>query len=403
MFINKQFTSLWISQTLSQIATNIVLFYVTFVIYTKTLSNSSVSLVVLIFIIPSFVSSIIAGVLVARTGKKWVLFITNLIRACIVSPLLWTNQESSFLYLMLFLLAFTTQFFTPAESSLIPTIVPSSKLVSANAYFSSTINITLIVGFLISPLLIKLIGDTIIYIVIVCYIVAALLILSIQTSEPFIYTNFSQPIQNLFKKFFMYFGHVFSASYQNVRIKKRIFTISLFQVVLFVLVALAPGFAHRILRVGVEDVSFLVVFPTALGFFTASLHLQRSKKIIDERSLRYSTYGFTAFICFTIFIVSQVHVGKIIHLLLFLLLFGFGLFNGRLIIYSYASIQKDSNSVDRAKYFGLLNAYTNLASAIPVVLSGYLSDVLGIDKVILLLSFFFMYMWRREYVKSDVG
>jgi MFS family permease len=401
MFINKQFTSLWISQTLSQIATNIVLFYVTFVIYTKTLSNSSVSLVVLIFILPSFVSSIIAGVLVARMGKKWVLFITNLIRACLVVPLLWVRPESSFLYLMLFLLAFTTQFFTPAESSLIPIIVPSLKLVSANAYFSSTINITLMLGFLISPVLLKFIGDSTIYIVIVCYIFAALSILSIKINEPFLYTNFRQPIQNLFKKFFRYFGHIFSVSYKDIRIKKRIITISLFQVVLFVLVALAPGFAHTILRVGVEDVSFLVVLPTALGFFTASLYLQRSKSIIDERLLRYSTYGFTALICLIIFIVSQIHIGTITQIIFFSLLFFFGLFNGRLIIYSYASIQKDSNPVDRAKYFGLLNAYTNLASTIPVVLSGYLSDVIGIDKVILLLGLFFMYMWRREKLKSE--
>lgn len=396
MFINRKFTLLWIAQIFSQIATNIVLFYITVVVYSKTLSNSSVSLAILIFIIPSFFSSVIAGVIVARMGKKWVLSFANIIRAFLLVPLIWINPESSFLYVILFLLAFTTQFFSPAESSLIPLIVPSDKLVSANAYFSSTINITLMIGFLVTPILLKLIGDATILLTISFFIISAFLLLFIPIKEPLFFTNLKQPIPNLIRKFLSYFNYISSINKKDLQIKNNIYTISIFQVMIFVLIALAPGFAHKILQVGVEDVSYLVIFPTAFGYFIASIYLQNKTRIINILSLKKITYMLTMINCLFIFMISQIPVSLFTRFLLFILLSFFGFLNGRIVIYSYAIIQKQTSMGDRAKYFGYLNAYTNLSSIIPVILSGYLSDILGIDKVILILAIFFGYMWKKQ-------
>jgi MFS family permease len=362
---------------------------VSFFIYKQTASNTAVSFALLSFLIPSFISSILAGVIVERMGKRWVLIMANLLRAGIVFLMFFMEKNIGFLYLFIGLLALTTQFFTPAESSIIPRIVPQNKLISANAYFSITIYLTLILGFLISPFAFKFFGYKTVFIIFFIYILSAVVLYFLRLNEPVFYTNFKQPFKHLMRKFKDTFMYTFVNFWTNKNVNKNVFSVIIVQVVLFVLIALAPGFADKILRIPVEDLSFLIVFPTAIGFLISSLLISRMHV---KRSEQYTNYSFLALaITFsTIFITSQFKSRELFNIINFGLLALVGFFSGVIIILAYSNLQKDDLGQGRAGYFGLLNAFVTLASVLPVLLSGFLSDFFGVDKILLVvaLSFF---------------
>lgn len=389
MFINSQFACLWLAQTLSQIATNTLVFFIGFFIYKKTTSNIAVSLTLLAFLIPSFLSSILAGVVVSRMGKKWVLFLSNVLRALIVLVMFFCEKNIFYLYGLMFLLALTAQFFAPAESSIIPQLVPKDKLITANAYFSTTSNSTLIVAVFLSPLLFKLFAYKAIFLIFLMFLLASASIYFLRLVEPLFFTNFKQPVDGLLKKFQYHLSLIFKNFFSNNKINQNVFYILLFQIVMFVLVVLAPGFADKILRVPIEDLSFLIIFPVTIGFIAASLVISRLKRVEQKRLIK-SSFLAISFIFMTIFIISQFKTRTFFNLLNFFLLLGFGFFSELVVVVAYAGLQKETQVGERAGYFGLLNAFISLASIIPILLSGILSDVFGVDKIVLLLGLVFL-------------
>jgi MFS family permease len=399
MFINRSFLFLWLGQGLSQFATNVLVFFISFFIYKQTSSNIAVSGALLSFLVPSFLSSILAGVIVDRMGKKWVLFISNLIRAFIVFFLFFFEGNISFMYFFIALLALTTQFFMPAESSIIPRIVSAKRLITANAYFSITIYLTLILGFLFSPILFKILQYKALFVVLILYIVAAIAVYFVDVKEPVFYTNFRQPVTDLLSKFRTNFLFILRNFFKNKSINRNVSQIIIIQVVLFVLISLAPGFADKILKIPVEDLSFLIVFPTAIGFLIASLIISRLKKI-NELSYIHTSFWLLGLIFLTIFWLSQYQSRALVNDLNFISLMLFGFFSGVIIILSYARLQRSNNAEGNAGYFGILNALVNLASIVPVLLSGYLSDFFGTDKIMGVISIIFFILAVRY--KSDV-
>lgn len=394
MFINRSFLFLWLAQSLSQFATNVLVFFIAFFIYKQTSSNIAVSGALLSFLVPSFLSSILAGVLVDRMGKKWVLFISNILRALIVFILFFFEKNITFMYLFIGLLALTTQFFMPAESSIIPRIVPAKKLIIANAYFSITIYLTLILGFLVSPLLFKLLGYKALFIIFILYIISAIVVYFVNLKEPVFYTNFKQPISNLFSKFKSNFSFILRNFFQNKNINSNVSNVILIQVVLFVLISLAPGFADKILKIPAEDLSFLIVFPTAIGFLIASIIISRLKKI-NESLFLHASFWLLGLVFLSIFFLSQFKSRAVVNDLNFISLSIFGFLSGVIIIISYSRLQRSNNTEGNAGYFGILNALVNLASIIPVLLSGFLSDFFGADKIMGLISIVFFGMAIR--------
>ena len=389
MFINSQFTCLWLAQTLSQIATNTLVFFIGFFIYKKTTSNIAVSLTLLAFLIPSFLSSILAGVTVSRMGKKWVLFLSNIFRALIVFLMFFAEKNFFCLYILMFFLALTAQFFAPAESSIIPQVVPKDKLITANAYFSTTGNLALIVGVLLSPILFKLFAYKTLFFILFMFLGAAASIYFLRLEEPLFYTNFKQSVNGLAKKFHYHLSFIIGNFVKDKKINQNVFYIILFQVTIFILITLAPGFADKILRVPIEDLSFLIIFPTTIGFIMAAFVIRWFKKIKEKVLIKRSFLGISL-IFLAIFLTSQLKTRAFLNLLNFFLLAIFGFLSELVVVTAYANLQKETKVGERAGYFGLLNAFISITSIIPVLLSGVLSDMFGVDKIVLLLALVFL-------------
>lgn len=389
LFHNRPFLYLWIAQGLSQLANNVLLFFITFFIYKKTSSNIAVSIVLLVYLLPSFLSSILAGVVVDRMGKKWILFFTMLLRAFFVFLMFFSAHTVFYLYMLISLLALTTQFFTPAESAIMPKFVAPHELILANAYFASTINLSLIGGFFLSSFLFKFFGFNTVFFIFGAYIISTLALYLLPIKEKIFYTNFRQPFFHLVKKFSIHLSLLIQDFIKDKTINHCVFSIVILQVVFFILIASSPGFADKILKIPVEDLSFLIVFPIALGFIIASLVVNRIDTAYKHKKLSRFFFMLCGSILLFIFIISQFPSRNLLNVLNFVLFVGFGFSSGMIMIISYANLQKATGEERRAGYFGLLNALINIASLIPVFFSGILSDVFGVDKIVMVLALVF--------------
>ena len=151
------FSYMMISEFFSQLAFNMQHFILIVVIYKLTHSNTAVSGLILSLTIPSIVFSLFSGVLVDRWNKKKVLFFSNLLRGFIILPFLIYNLHIGIIYFLTFLIAIATQFFIPAESSIIPSLVPRRLIFPANAVFSLGIYGTILFGYILAgPMLLAL-------------------------------------------------------------------------------------------------------------------------------------------------------------------------------------------------------------------------------------------------------
>jgi MFS family permease len=156
---NGNFVKLWMAQLVSQTAQNGLMFTLLVLIAERSESGVVGSVLVLSFMLPAVVLSLVAGVLVDRWPKRTVLIATNLIRVVICLAYIGSDHYISALIVLTLVFSSVSQFFGPAESSTIPMLVSRRQLISANGLFQLTLTGSQFMGMVIlSPLLLKLGG-----------------------------------------------------------------------------------------------------------------------------------------------------------------------------------------------------------------------------------------------------
>ena len=88
------------------------------------------------------------------------LFLTNLIRGMLLLAFLIPNLSIGIIYTLTFFIAVATQFFIPAESAIIPSLVPQRLIISANAVFTFGIYATMLMGYILSGPILLILGQT---------------------------------------------------------------------------------------------------------------------------------------------------------------------------------------------------------------------------------------------------
>ena len=81
VFRNRAFVYLWSAQTLSQLASNMVLAALMATVRRTTGSDTAVAVLILTFLVPAVLFSTLGGVLVERSNAKVIMLATNLVRA----------------------------------------------------------------------------------------------------------------------------------------------------------------------------------------------------------------------------------------------------------------------------------------------------------------------------------
>jgi predicted MFS family arabinose efflux permease len=395
---NKNFLTLWSGQVFSQIADKIYLVLMIALIDSRFQQQGQpisgwVSSVMVAFTIPAVLFGSIAGVYVDRWSKKSVLVMTNLLRGVLVIGLLpllswvhnwqpWGETPVGFALMLgiTFLVSTLTQFFSPAEQSVIPLVVEKRDLLSANSLYTTTMMISVIVGFALGEPLLA-IADHVFsrfsvpdlgkdLLVGGGYAIAGLILLLLKTGEQPIAADADQP-------------HVFAdiqdgLRYLGKQAKVRAALIQL--VILFSIFAALSVLAVRLAEVMPEIKSsqfgFLLAAggvgmaagATALGSF--------GQRISYSRLGNYGTIGMAIGLTGLAFLHQ--HLWGALAMLAWI-----GAAAALVGIPMTTTIQQETPEAMRGKVFGLQNNAVNIALSLPLVLAGIAESMFGLKIVFL--------------------
>jgi MFS family permease len=150
----RAFVYLWSAQLVSTIGDSLTSLAAGIIVYRVTGSVLNVGLMLMATAVPALIFGLVAGVVVDRYDRKRIMIAADLIRLVIVASIPFlVNVHIAWLYVMVMLSASVTQFFSPANESVLPEIASEEELGAANsimaiAQFGSTA-----VGFALAGLL----------------------------------------------------------------------------------------------------------------------------------------------------------------------------------------------------------------------------------------------------------
>ncbi|MEK7558778.1 MAG: MFS transporter [Patescibacteria group bacterium] len=405
----RPFSLLMISEFFSQLAFNMQHFVLIFVIYELTRSNTAVSGVILSFTIPALLFSFITGVYVDRWNKKRVLFITNLLRGLLLIPFFFSDLHIGLIYTLTFLVAVATQFFLPAESSIIPKLVKKDHLLAANAIFSFGIYGTTLFGYILSGPVILLLGKTNTFVFLsVLFFISALVILFIKIPKK---KKINPEASNALPSFWNEAREIFDFIRKTRKVMHALVMLTIAQAVIFMFAVLVPGYAATVLKIRLESLSWILITPAALGMGLGALTLGGFGKKFNRKwlsSLGFMITGVT-FIFFSLvnlamekgfFIALNKNMPDLFHItplhfvIVMAVVIGFAI--SLVFAPSNTTLQLETDESMRGRIYGFLNALIGAVSFLPVILAGGLADILGTVAVLvgagvslLLLGIFF--------------
>jgi MFS family permease len=412
VFSERSFLYLWIGEVFTQVATNLFNFFLLFIVYQLTHSNTAVSGVVLSFTIPAIFFGSVAGVYVDRWNKKYVLIITNIMRAALLIFLAFMLNNVVMIYIISLLFSILVQFFIPAESPMIPLVVDKKYLLHANALFGLAIFGSILVAYVLSgPILIFL------------QPFKTVLLLAIMLLIGVIFISFIKPKygKSAFKQENLTKLNIISDIKQTLSfvrhtraISHSLFLLSLSQILILILATVAPGYASQVLGIPVLQFPIIFITPAALGMVVGSLalvnifHNHPQEKIItagiflsgiamlllpfgSKVASRDIVHDINVYLPHT-FSITILHIMVVLAFIL-------GLANSFVFVPANARLQEKTTDEIRGKIYGFLNTFIGILSLIPIILVGGLSDLIGVSAVItgigislLVLGFFNIYI-----------
>lgn len=159
---NRDFNLLWLSHILSTLAEALFFAGVVATVYAGTGSALQAVGVSIANTLPVTLLGPLAGALVDRYPRQWVIAAGNLTRTALIGALLlWLGDGPASVWTLYALtagLATVTAFYAPARQALLPALVPKDTLVRANSLLMSTMLGTYAIGFGLGGLLILQVG-----------------------------------------------------------------------------------------------------------------------------------------------------------------------------------------------------------------------------------------------------
>lgn len=396
---NRSFFFLWLAEVFSQIAMNMMNFILLLVAFSLTNSNTAVSGIVLSFTIPAIFFGIIAGILVDRWNKKYVLFATNLIRAGLVLLLAFVHSNLFGLYTLTFIISIVTQFFIPAETPMIPLLVKKEQWLAANALFSIALYGSVMIAYALSgPFLILFAARNAFLILAGMYTLAALSVLFVRLA-----TKAKKTEQAEEKKVGMHIElkETFKLIIQVKNLSHAFFLLALAQILILIIAVVGPGFASHVLRISVDSFPLLFVTPAVIGmgvgtflitnFFhhvskqksaTIGLFLSALAIFLLPYGSKVSSHTFVYALNAVLPHFLQVNILHFMVVLAFLL----GIANALIFVPSNTIIQEETSDEVRGKIYGALNTVVSLLSLLPVAIVGTLADIFGVATVLTIVS-----------------
>jgi MFS family permease len=391
---NRRFLALWLAQLATQVGGNMVLFGLTVLVFTLTRQSTSVSLLILSFLVPAVLFGAIAGVYVDRLDRRLILVWTNVLRAFVFLGLLFASDNIVLIYLLTAALATLTTFFGPAEAAMIPVLVTRRQLLAANSLHIFTLQASFFLGFaLLGPLFVILFGPvTMLWFIAALYFLAAGLCLLLPSDKPppRAVHGATRALGEASSAIVTTFGQLrdglrFIADHRTVfwPLTYLAITASL----IGVLGVLGPGFATEVLGLSENDF-VVVVLPLGvgliLGIFVLNLygrHFSRRRGI--EAGL-FTLGGALVALALAQPLTSSASLDLHVSLLTIVIVVAFiaGVAYAFVAVPAQTQLQEELPSDVRGRVFGVLNMLVSVASFLPIIIVGPIADVVGTSVVV---------------------
>jgi DHA3 family macrolide efflux protein-like MFS transporter len=409
---NRNFRFLWINQILIQLSYNTLNFALIIWVFKLTGSNLAVSILMLCVYLPSFIFGLFAGVFVDITDRRKIILYIDFIFA--VAFLLFAVVKNSYPLLLLntFFVNSLAQFFMPTESSSIPLLVPKKQLFYANSLFTLTLYGSFMVGFsLAGPILGYF--NTVNSVFIVGFMAMSLAWVLSQ-NLPSINAADAKTAPKLFsakerKKILAYTLSETKESFNFIRGKLSILVaigiLAGIQGVIGVLAVLISAYMERVLHIHATDASYVLIIPLGLGMVLGAYLIGRFAINIPKRyiiqpavilaGILFCIMGIIPYVAPAIqaadlpsyvpnlrFFPSAPSLSTIFAFGAFIL----GICTVSMIVPAQTVLQENTNEKNRGKIFSVLMILMNGVAAIPVVLTGLLSDLFGASPIFIFLG-----------------
>ncbi len=399
---NRSFLLLWLAQAATQIGGNMVVYGLTVLIFSSTGSNAAVSLLILTFLAPAVFFSAVAGVYVDRLDRRLILIVTNLLRAIFFALVFAAGGNLAAIFVLNIAISTVTTFFAPAEAAMIPFLVPRRQLLAANGLFTFTQNAAFAIGFaLLGPLVVKLAGaEALILMVAALYLVAMVFTITLPSAPP---TGEAltpgDAVQGTEKAVGAVLaelreGLAYIRAHRNVT--WSLIYLGVTASLIGVLGVLGPDFATETLGLNPNDF-VVVVLPLGMGIVTGILLLNAYGRYLPRQRTMEG-----GLIALGILLVALAAAGPItrflqraeaatpgdlsglVSLLSVVVAIGFlaGVCYALVAIPAQTGLQEELPEEVRGRVFGVLNMLVSVASFVPIIIVGSISDWVGTTVVI---------------------
>jgi predicted MFS family arabinose efflux permease len=125
-----------LSELVSLIGDRLVVVALVALVYEQTRSASAVGILMLLKAVPAVALGSLAGALVDRWNRKWVMVGSNLAQGMLVL-LIPLTDSLAVLFVAYLAMSIVNQLFIPARAATIPDLVPPAALMSANSLFGA--------------------------------------------------------------------------------------------------------------------------------------------------------------------------------------------------------------------------------------------------------------------------
>jgi MFS family permease len=397
---NPHFRSLWMAQLLCQTSQHAIHFVQMVLIEQLTGSAMHIGFTILAFSLPGVIFSPIAGVVVDRFPKKYVLVVSNLARVVLaasyvlVLATLHGTWELLAIYTLTFLTATLAQFFGPAEAATIPLLVGEERLYAANSLFSLTMIASQAVGLLIlGPLVVSLARVQGGFLIIsAMYLAAAILVATLPLDKPIARsTGFAISWREVWIEFREGLQFV-SGQPQLQSAMVHLVTIT---TLVMVMAMLAPGYAARVLGMAPQN-AIIVFAPAGIGMLAATLLAGRWGHLLRRLHFGYVALIMAGLLFAALGLLSmdyqrllqpilEVYPGAAFSLTsgtMFIALL-LGLCMSTANILGQTVLQRESPAHLRGRVFSVQFMLNNLMGIPPMLALGGMADAVGIPPVLI--------------------
>ena len=407
---NRPFLLLWLAQAATQIGGNMVLYGLTVIVVSATSSNSAVSALILTFLVPAVLFSALAGVYVDRLDRRLVLVATNVSRGIAILLIFLVGDHLLAILVLNVLVSTITVFFAPAEAAMIPYLVPRRQLLAANGIFTLTLNAAFALGFALGgPLVVTILGaPALILFVAVLYFIAAVLCWTLPPSPPVseagvhprqAVVDAEQAVESTIAQLREGLGYI--RAHRNI--SWSLIYLGITASLVGVLGVLGPDFAKETLGLSPKDF-VVVVLPLGAGIVMGILLLNAYGQYLPRR--RVIEVGLVALGALLAVLSiagpisrflqaadrssSLLDLSALTSLLAVVVVIAFfaGIAYAAVAIPSQTQLQEDLPEDVRGRVFGVLNMLVSVASFLPIILVGPISDLIGTTAVILSVAIF---------------